>query len=216
MTAKRSVTKAAGGVTRWRDAGLTVDVATGDTLRAAIPDIAALRIAVFRDFPYLYDGDAAYERDYLATFAQSPDAIVVLAKDGARVIGASTGAPLTQVEHDWSAPFHTRGEDIDDLFYCAESVLLPQYRGLGLGHAFFDHREAHARTLGATRACFCSVIRPDDHPARPPDYRPNDAFWKKRGYAPLDGITATFAWKDMGDTAETEKRLQFWGKALSV
>jgi GNAT superfamily N-acetyltransferase len=170
---------------------------------------------VFRDYPYLYDGDLAYERDYLATFAEAPDAIVVIVRDGQNVVGASTGAPMQQVEHDWSAPFTARSEAIDDLFYCAESVLLPEYRGLGLGHAFFDAREAHARALGASRACFCSVIRPDDHPARPDTYRPNDPFWRKRGYAPLDDITAHFAWKDIHDVIETKKTLQFWGRSLS-
>ena len=203
-------------MTRWREAALSVEAATGDALRAAIPDIAALRIAVFRDFPYLYDGDAAYERAYLARFARAPDAIVVIVRDGARIVGASTGAPLAQVEDDWSAPFRDRGEGIDRLFYCAESVLLHDYRGMGLGHVFFDRREDHARALGATGACFCSVIRPGDHPARPQGYRPNDVFWYKRGYAPLDGITATFAWKDIGDTVETDKSLQFWGKTLSA
>ncbi len=32
---------------------------------AAIPGFGALRVAVFRAWPYLYDGDAAYEADYL-------------------------------------------------------------------------------------------------------------------------------------------------------
>ncbi len=202
-------------MTTWRTRGLSVETATGNALRAAIPDIAALRIAVFRDFPYLYDGDLAYERDYLATFADAPGAIVVVVRDGAHIVGASTGAPMAQVEDDWATPFIARGEDIDDLFYCAESVLLPAYRRLGLGHAFFDAREAHARSLDAARACFCSVIRPDDHPAKPATYRPNDAFWRKRGYAPLDGITTRFAWKDIDNIAETHKTLQFWGRGLS-
>ena len=28
---------------------------------------------------------------------------------------------------------------------------------------------------------FCSVVRPEDHPFRPSDYRSNNDFWKKRG-----------------------------------
>jgi hypothetical protein len=31
-------------------------------LEAALDDLARLRIAVFADWPYLYEGDAAYER----------------------------------------------------------------------------------------------------------------------------------------------------------
>jgi GNAT superfamily N-acetyltransferase len=100
------------------------------------------------------------------------------------------------------------------VFYCAESVLLPEYRGQGAGHAFFDAREAHARALGRSHAAFCSVIRPADHPARPADHRPLDAFWTGRGYAPLPGAIAQFRWKDLGEAGQTEKPLQFWTRAL--
>lgn len=199
---------------RWQDAGLRLDLFTGAAIEAVIPDIAALRLAVFRDFPYLYDGDETYERRYLAEFSESPRAMVVVVRQGERAIGAATGAPLAEVEEAWSAPFRAASLSVEDRFYCAESVLLPQWRGLGIGHAFFDAREAYARDLGLTQSCFCSVIRPPNHPARPAEYRPNDAFWTKRGYRPLDGITARFAWSDIGEAGESEKLLQFWGRTL--
>ncbi|TGN48986.1 N-acetyltransferase [Paracoccus liaowanqingii] len=192
---------------------VTTRVLTGDDLAAALPDVARLRIAVFRDWPYLYDGDADYERDYLRAY-QSPGAVVVAALDGERIVGAATGAPMSDHAADFGEAFHGRPETLSDIFYCAESVLLRAYRGRGLGHAFFDAREDHARALGARFSAFCSVIRPQTHPLRPAEYRPLDAFWDKRGYAPLPGVTASFAWKDLGEAAETEKTLQFWMKPL--
>lgn len=187
---------------------------TGPALAAALPDVARLRITVFRDWPYLYDGDLAYEEAYLRPFAESPQAILVGALDGARLVGASTGAPLADHAEDFAAAFDGSGIDLDDVFYCAESVLLPEYRGQGAGHAFFDVREEHARRLGFTYCAFCSVMRPVDHPARPDDYRPLDAFWRLRGYAPLDGVAASFHWKDIGEAEESGKPLQFWMRAL--
>ena len=53
-------------------------ILTGDSVGAVLDDLARLRIAVFRDWPYLYDGDPAYERDYLRAY-QSPGAVVVAA-----------------------------------------------------------------------------------------------------------------------------------------
>ena len=188
-------------------------VLTGESLAAALEDVARLRIRVFRDFPYLYDGDAEYERDYLRAY-QSPGAVVVAALDGSRVVGAATGAPMSDHAADFAAAFAGRPEPLDQIFYCAESVLLPEYRGHGIGHAFFDAREAHARYLGHRHVAFCSVIRPAGHPARPADYRPLDGFWHKRGYAPLPGVIAHFSWRDMGDSGETEKPLQFWMRTL--
>lgn len=195
---------------------VVIESLTGDAIAAVIPEIAALRITVFRDFPYLYDGDLAYEHDYLAAFGASPRAVVVVARAGERIVGAATGAPIPDVESDWAAPFRARGMDVERRFYCAESVLLPEWRGRGIGHAFFDGREDHALELGMREACFCSVIRAADHPARPEEYRPHDAFWRKRGYVPLDGIVARFAWRDIGDTGETGKTLQFWGRSLTA
>ena len=192
---------------------VTTRVLTGDALAAALEDVARLRIAVFHDWPYLYDGDLEYERDYLRAY-QSPGAVVVVAEDGDRIVGASTGAPMRDHAADFAAAFAGREEPLDDIFYCAESVLLPDYRGHGLGHAFFDAREDHARAQGFRFSAFCSVIRPADHPDRPADYRPLDGFWQKRGYQPLPGVIARFSWKDRGQAGATEKPLQFWMRTL--
>ena len=49
---------------------VTTRVLTGDDLAAALPDVARLRIDVFRDWPYLYDGDADYERAICAPISR--------------------------------------------------------------------------------------------------------------------------------------------------
>ncbi|MDP2084722.1 MAG: GNAT family N-acetyltransferase [Gemmobacter sp.] len=193
---------------------IRVEPLTGPALEAALDDAARLRIDVFRAFPYLYDGDMAYERRYVASYRDSPGAILVGAFDGARLVGAATGTPMADHAEAFSTAFASTGLPLDRVFYCAESVLLPQYRGQGIGHRFFDLREAHARALGFTHAAFCAVIRPADHPARPPDYSPLDPFWTARGYRPLPGVIAEFSWKDLDEPAETRKSLQFWLRAL--
>ncbi len=193
---------------------MEVRVLTGPALDAALDDVAALRIAVFRDWPYLYDGSLEYERRYLDSYRTSPGAVVVGAFDGPRLVGAATGTPLEDHAEDFAAAFAPTGLPLETVFYCAESVLLPGYRGQGLGHAFFDAREAHARALGRRFSAFCAVIRPKDHPLKPETYRPLDGFWAKRGYAPLPGVIAHFRWTDVGAAGETEKPLQFWGRPL--
>ncbi len=192
---------------------MRVGVLPRDEVGAAIPALARLRIEVFRDWPYLYDGDMGYEERYLQAY-RSAGAVVVGAWDGARLVGAATGSPMEDHAGEFGAPFVERGFDLGEVFYCAESVLLPDYRGRGLGHAFFDHREAHAKVLGRKWCCFCSVIRGDDHPMRPEGYRALDGFWRKRGYAPMDGMMAEFSWRDIGEEAETKKPLQFWIREL--
>ena len=193
---------------------IRVERLTAEALAAALDDVARLRIAIFRAWPYLYDGDEAYERRYLQTYRDSQDAILVGAFDGNRLVGASTGTPMEDHAEDFGAALAGQAVALSDIFYCAESVLLPEYRGQGLGHAFFDAREAHARSLGRSHAAFCSVVRPAAHPLRPKDYRPLDGFWRKRGYAPVDGAVAQFRWKDVDQPGETDHPLQFWMRAL--
>ena len=186
----------------------------GAELEAALDDVAGLRIAVFRDWPYLYDGTLDYERQYLATYRETPGALLVGAFDLGRLVGASTSTPMEDHAAEFAAPFQRLGIPLTEILYGAESVLLPAYRGQGIGHRFFDLREAHARAMGRKYVAFCSVQRPADHPMRPANARTNDAFWRGRGYAPLPGVVAEFSWRDLGDTAETQKPLQFWIRAL--
>lgn len=195
--------------------GIRIERLTGEAVRRHIPDLARLRIQVFRDWPYLYEGDEAYERRYLETYIRSPGAVVVLASDGGRPVGASTALPLADEAAYVTAPFATRGLDIARFFYFGESVLDPAYRGRGIGVRFFEEREAHARAFGTfDTACFCAVQRPDDHPLRPKDYVPLDTFWTRRGYTKDPAFVTRFSWRDFGDSGETEKPMAFWFKRL--
>lgn len=193
---------------------IRVERLTGPALAAALDNVARLRIEVFRAWPYLYDGDTAYEAEYLQTYRDSDAAILVGAFDGDTLVGASTGTPMEDHAEDFGAALAGQGIPLEDIFYCAESVLLPEYRGHGIGHAFFDAREAHARDLGRRYSAFCGVVRPADHPLRPGGYHPLDGFWRKRGYAPVAGAVAEFRWKDIDQPGETAHPLQFWMRRL--
>lgn len=187
---------------------------SGRELEAHLDDVARLRIAVFRDWPYLYDGTLDYERAYLQTYRDNPGALLVGAFDAGMLVGASTSTLMEDHAEAFSEPLRRIGLPVESILYGAESVLLPAYRRQGLGHRFFDLREAHAAALGRSHVAFCSVIRPENHPAKSATYHSNDAFWIGRGYAPLPGVLAEFSWKDLGDAGESVKPLQFWMRAL--
>jgi GNAT superfamily N-acetyltransferase len=187
----------------------------GERLRRLLPDLARLRIEVFRAYPYLYEGDQAYEERYLRTYAEAEDSVIVGAFDGDRVVGAATALPLRHEPDDLTRPFAERGYAVDEVFYFGESVLLDAYRGRGVGVAFFREREAAALAHPGIRwAAFCAVIRPDDHPRRPAGHVPLDAFWRKRGYERVEGMVGRIAWRDLDEAEETPKPMQFWIRRL--
>ncbi|MEL6913583.1 MAG: GNAT family N-acetyltransferase [Pseudomonadota bacterium] len=192
--------------------GLRIETLRAARLESHLEALARLRISVFRDWPYLYDGDMAYEARYLRAYTKA-GALCVAVWDGQEMVGASTGAPMADHAEDFAAALPPAWP-VEQVFYCAESVLLSGYRGLGIGHRFFDIREAAARENGFALSVFASVVRPAEHPSRPATYRPLDAFWAKRGYTKISGAVAKFSWKDVGMAAETEKALQLWGRRL--
>jgi GNAT superfamily N-acetyltransferase len=197
---------------------LSIQRFSGQALNDYIESMARLRIEVFRDFPYLYDGNMDYERNYLQTYIRCPQAVVVVAFAGTEVVGAATAIPMQFEEAGFQQPFIDHGYDPARIFYCAESVLRSDYRGQGLGVRFFAEREAHAQTLSEfdfAYYCFCSVVRPQEHPLRPAGYQPLDKFWQKRGYSKHPELAASYSWKDIDETESTSKRLEFWLKSTA-
>jgi len=196
---------------------LTVDFFAGEAMRPHLPALARLRVAVFRDWPYLYDGEVNEETLHLSDLARSPRGGMAVAFDGAVPVGCSTCLPLTDAGGGVRAPFEAAGLDPADYFYFGESVLLPRYRGQGVGVAFFQQREAHARrSSDAGFACFCAVERAADHPLRPAGAVPLDAFWQRRGYTHHPELACTMRWKQVGEADKVEHRLSFWIKPLRI
>jgi GNAT superfamily N-acetyltransferase len=186
----------------------------GREVGTSIPDLARLRIEVFRGFPYLYDGTVDYERKYLQTYARAPSSLFVLVTHADRVVGASTAVSLVEAEPIFRAPFDEVGIAAERVLYFGESVLERSYRGLGIGHRFFDAREAHAARLGHDVTAFCAVERSLNHPACPAGYRPLDEFWTARGYRRMDAMRIMYGWRDVGEPEETAKPMVFWVRGV--
>ncbi len=193
---------------------IRVETCEGRDLLDHLSDIARLRIAVFREYPYLYDGDLAYEERYLRNLCESPQGMVALALAGGRVVGASTGLPLTDEADGIRRPFEEAGPAVERIFYCAESVLLPSHRGRGVYRRFFAERERYASARGFAFATFCGVERAAHHPRSPPGYLPLDGIWTKLGYERRPELRTNIAWKDLDEEGESPKPMVFWLKRL--
>ena len=126
-------------------------------------------------------------------------------------MGASTGVWAQEEEESFKHPFLKYALNPAEVFYFAESVLLSEYRGRGLGKVFFEERESYARKLGFIKyLAFCAVIRDE----APQDYRPLDTFWRSQGFDKASGLTTSYIWPDRGTSQETAKTMQYWIKKI--
>ncbi|MCX6852672.1 MAG: GNAT family N-acetyltransferase [Verrucomicrobia bacterium] len=184
----------------------------GAELTPHLDALGELRIAVFHEYPYLYAGTLEHEREYLGTYLRSSGSLVVLVFDDDRVVGATTCLPMLDEGPEFQAAFVQAGHDLSTICYFGESILLPEYRGRGIGKEFFVRREAHVRKLGLKLSAFCAVDRPAEHALRPQGYRPLDEFWRSQGYVKRPELQATFVWQEIGEDIESPKTLTFWTK----
>ncbi|MBD1551966.1 GNAT family N-acetyltransferase [Pseudomonas typographi] len=194
---------------------MQIELYHGAAIEPHIPGLARLRISVFREFPYLYDGTLAYEAQYLATYTRSANSLCVIVRSGQMIVGAATALPLADETDNVKMPFLAAGYDVNKVFYFGESLLLPAFRGLGFGKRFFAEREGHARRLGHFDWCgFCAIQRPADHPRQPPGYYPLHGLWRAQGFEPHPELRAEFNWQDLDERAPSVKPMVFWLKRL--
>ena len=194
---------------------MTYKTFKSEEIKTVFEDLANLRITVFRDYPYLYEGTLEYEKEYLQTYVKSKKSFLFTVFADDKMVGATTCIPLADETEEVKKPFIEAGMDINTIFYFGESILLPQFRGLGIGNRFFEEREAHAQRFGTFKmTCFCAVERPENHPLKPKSYAPLNNFWIKRGYQKEISLQSKFDWLDINDTTSTLKSMTYWTKNI--
>ncbi len=193
----------------------TEQLLTGAAIADALDDLATLRLDIFPEYPYLYQGKREDELTYLATYAAAPDACVILAGDRLTVIGAATGMPLIHEDAQMLDAFAGTPFPLDEVYYVGELLFRPAYRNCGLGQKLLDRLESHILSLGRYRTLTCATVeRPDDHPLRPRNYIPITRFLARTGFVRLSGATTSFMWREI-DGVKRDHPMQFWIKDLT-
>ncbi|HIJ97353.1 MAG TPA: GNAT family N-acetyltransferase [Desulfuromonadales bacterium] len=194
---------------------ITEQLLTGSAIADALDVLATLRLDIFREYPYLYEGRREDELDYLGTYATTPDACVMLAYDGSAVIGAATGMPLMQEDAQMCDAFAGTALPLDKVYYIGELLFRPAYRNSGLGRKLLVLLESYIRSLGSYHTLTCATVeRPDGHPLRPHDHIPITRFLAHTGFVRFSGVTTHFAWQET-DGVKRDHPMQFWIKGGS-
>lgn len=193
---------------------ITGQLLTGTAIEEGLNDLATLRLDIFQEYPYLYEGRREDELDYLRTYAEATDACAILAYDGHTVIGAATGMPLVHEDAKMLDAFAGTTLPLNEIYYVGELLFRPAYRNRGLGQNLLAQLKKHICALNNYRKLMCATVdRPDDHPLRPRDYIPITRFLARAGFVRLAGITTHFMWRET-DGVKHDHLMQFWIKDL--
>jgi len=189
---------------------MTILELSGTKVLGYLDQLAGLRLSIFRDYPYLYDGLLEDERRYLAGYAEQGQVLVAL--DEGRVVGAITGMPLAKESAAFVEPFRNAGLVPEQYYYIGELLFEQPYRNRGWGSRLLARLEQLVADQGCYRSlCLATVLRPDDHPLRPVGFTPIDLFCQRHGYSLINGITAQVPWREL-DGQVSNKALAFWHK----
>lgn len=191
---------------------LIIRALNGQQAKEFCSHIAHMRDTMFKEYPYLYK--ASSEEEFLETYFNCPDALLLGVFDGPDIVGFSSSIPLKYEPKELTEPFVTLGHNINDYFYIGVVMIHPSYRGQGLLRSFFEYHEDKARNEGYAFTCFITVKRADDHPCKPVDYKSLDPVWRHFGYELMNDLEVNFAWMRVDTQREMDNAHAVWSKEI--
>lgn len=184
-----------------------MQIIRGNEIADHIEELGQFRIAIFKEFPYLYAGDMDVERKYLAGTV-SEESILVTQRDEYGLLGVCTGLPLKNEQEQLKQPFV--GCNIDEIFYIGEVMVRDGWRGKGIGSLLLSTMIDTVDPIKYKKWFLCAVDREANHPLRPDNYRSPDSLWTKFGFKQQLHAKVYFAYKDIGNAVETNKPMNVW------
>lgn len=102
---------------------IRIEVFSGPEAKKYIEEIAQMRIILFKEFPYLYQGTIADEEKYLETYFNSPDATIILIFNNEKVVGLSSSIPLTRESAEIQQPFLQQNFALHQYLYWGSTII---------------------------------------------------------------------------------------------
>lgn len=201
--------------------GVTIEVYVGKDSLDYIETISKLRIEIFKEYPYLYKGDLAYENNYMQGYTQDKRAMIVIAKVDGVLAGVSTGIPLisdSEIVADAKKCFSQQDVEIGDYYYYGEVIVLPEFRGMSLTTKLYEAQNELVKSWGYKHVCILTVVREPDHPLKPNNYVSKDKMWEHLGFFRRK-LTVDYHWPTIQPDKSVQNvnnTLEFWAKDLDV
>ncbi len=192
----------------------------GKDIEPFLDEIGSLRVKVFREFPYLYDGDLETERKYIAEYAKSDKSVLIAAFVDKQIIGFVTGTALDsglEIIRTAYELFNSRSLIANNYYYIGEIIILEEYRSFSLSLELIKQIGTFAKNSGYTSLCFLTVIREAGHPLKPAHYRSTAKLWEFYKAKKMN-MSVDYEWKTLINSSESmmqTNKLEFWERSLN-
>ncbi|MDO4570881.1 MAG: hypothetical protein Q4D38_10885 [Planctomycetia bacterium] len=185
----------------------------GNEIEPHLESLGRLRLKVFREYPYLYEGALETEVEHLKCYSRDASGMLLaLFDDADRLVGAATGLPALAPWEDASLlVFDPQREG--KTFYWGEFILEKPFRGKKWGQEMYRRgEETIFRTLGFENIGIYMIRTSEADAKRPADYLDVKEFVKRRGYRLLPDAQVVWDWAPVGETRKVPHTLDAWLK----
>ncbi len=196
-----------------------IKILTQEEIKPLIPFVAQARITVFRDYPYLYEGNVDDEMNDLDKYAQHSHSALAIAYHQDVPVGFLCGSDFIHYSPMFENPiidiFKEEGLEPEKHYYFADIILLAEHRRKGLSPKLFATLESYAQSKGYKSTCFVTEYH-HNHPLKPKNHRSLVPLWNNLGYN-KSPILAYASWPthQADGTVKTQQHpLIFWFKKL--
>ncbi len=196
----------------WKDSTLRVETLNAASARDHFETLARMRIDEFRGYPYLYEGNIAYEKAYFESYFASEGFRALAVFDGARICGMATYIPLANEAAYMTEPFARAGLDVKKYLYLGEGILEKGCRGKGLFRVFIGYAETLRGEFGLEKVVFMAIREGESDVMRPADYRPKAVLFEKFGFEKIPGLQAEMTYKSSVSHKDEPHTMEFWQK----
>lgn len=192
---------------------------TSSELQEIVPFMVEQRIAAFRDYPYLYEGNTKEENEYCQWFVRQSHSAVAVAYWNGQPAGFVSGTSFTDFDIHFKASidlFENNGLDPKKFYYIPEVIIMPEHRKKGLARKLLNLIEQHAQKLGYQSSCLVHETH-EHHPLKPINYQTSENIWLKHGYWKT-GMIIKFPWLTLqpdSSLKNEDHELRYWIKNLS-
>lgn len=193
---------------------LTLRVLQGRDAQPYCEKIASLRITMFKEYPYLYEGILEEETEYLEMYFRSFESLLFLVFDQEALVAFASALPLDQSIQELNTPLLEQKIHPRDCLYIGELMITSPYRGRGILRYFLDSYEKFAIRKGYSHLIFMTIKRTLSHKMCPENYRNPDPIWQHFGYERLPHKPLILTWKQIDTRQQEKNELDLWGKNI--